>query len=59
MVHHRPFFSPSRSPWISAWCAQVTVVPEQSRMKVLSSGKPNGSSTSMPLGGQVRDCVAR
>ena len=52
IVASRPFFSPSRSPWISAWCAQVTVVPEHSRISVLSSGKPNGSMTSMPLGGQ-------
>src|SRR5687768_6949313 len=58
MVHHSPFLSPSRSPWISEWCAQVTVVPEQSRMKVFKSGKPNGSSTSMPFGGQVGARVA-
>src|SRR5438093_510866 len=51
MVQSRPFFSPSRSPWISEWCAQVTVVPEHSRIIVLTSGKPHGSSTSMPLGG--------
>ena len=53
IVSHSPFFSPSRSPWISAWCAQVTVQPEQSRISVLSSGKPNGSSTCMPCGGQT------
>ena len=33
IVSHRPDFSPSRSPWISEWCAQVTVVPEQSRIR--------------------------
>ena len=44
--------SPWRSPWISEWWAQVTVVPEHSRIIVLSSGKPQGLSTSMPLGGQ-------
>src|SRR6476469_10523853 len=52
MVQARPFLSPSRSPWISEWCAQVTVVPEHSRIRVLSSGKPHGLSTSIPLGGQ-------
>ena len=51
IVSSRPSFSPWRSPWISEWCAQVTVVPEHSRIMVLSSGKPHGSSTSMPLGG--------
>src|SRR3954470_6272097 len=53
IVHHRPLISPLRSPWISEWCAQVTVVPEQSRIRVLSKGKPNGFSTSMPFGGQT------
>src|SRR4051812_16481990 len=53
IVHHRPLISPLRSLWINEWCAQVTVVPEQSRISVLSKGKPNGSSTSMPLGGQT------
>src|SRR3990170_837595 len=36
-------------PWKPV--AMKKVAPEQSRIKVLSSGKPNGSSTSMPLGG--------
>src|SRR3954462_12760454 len=53
IVHHRPLMRPLRSLWISEWCAQVTVVPEQSRIKVLRSGNPNGFSTSMPLGGQT------
>src|ERR1700761_4085154 len=53
MVHHSPFFSPSRSPWISEWCAQVTVVPEQSRIRVLSSGNLNGLSGVIPLGGHT------
>src|SRR5579884_1051485 len=51
IVHHRPSFSPCRSPWISEWCAQVTVVPEHRRIRVLSSGKPHGFITSTPLGG--------
>src|SRR5438270_3290167 len=53
IVHHSPLIRPPRSLWISAWWAQVTVVPEQSRIRVLSRGKPNGFSTSMPLGGQT------
>ncbi len=53
IVAHRPLISPSRSPWMRAWCAQVTVVPEQSRIRVLSRGRPNGSITAMPLGGQT------
>jgi hypothetical protein len=53
IVSHRPFFSPSRSPWISEWCAQVTVVPEHSRISVLSSGSAKGSSTaSIAAGGK-------
>ena len=43
---------PLRSSWSSEWCAQVTVVPEVSRISVLSSGKCHGSKTSMPFGGQ-------
>src|SRR5438270_8699658 len=53
IVHHSPSFRPLRSPWISEWWAHVTVVPEHSRMRVLSSGKPHGLSTSMPLGGHT------
>ena len=53
IVAQRPFFRPSRSPWISAWCAQVIVVPEQSRISVLSSGSEKGSMTSIPLGGHM------
>src|SRR5437762_8417240 len=34
-----------------AWCAQVTVVPEVSRISVLSSGKCHGSSVTIPDGG--------
>src|SRR5437763_13719621 len=53
IVRISPSFRPWRSPWISEWCAQVTVVPEQSRIIVLSSGKPHGLSTVTPLGGQT------
>src|SRR3954447_19498646 len=53
IVSSSPSLSPWRSPWISEWCAQVTVVPEHNRIIVLSSGKPHGFNTSMPLGGHT------
>ena len=46
---HQPPFRPLRSFSSSAWCAQVTVVPEVSRISVLSSGRCQGSKVSMPL----------
>src|SRR6202008_862510 len=53
IVRIRPYFRPLRSFSSSAWCAQVTVVPEVRRIRVLSSGRCQGSKASMPLGGQV------
>src|SRR6185437_2923702 len=53
IVRIRPYFRPLRSFSSSAWCAQVTVVPEVSRISVLSSGRCQGSNASIPLGGQV------
>ena len=53
MVSHRPSFRPCRSFCSSAWCAQVTVVPEVSRISVLRSGRCQGSKVSMPFGGQM------
>ena len=53
MVQIRPHFRPSRSSCSSAWCAQVTVVPEVSRISVLSSGRCQGSKVSMPFGGHT------
>ena len=58
MVNHNPLLSPSRSPWINAWCAHVTVVPDSSRIIVLSSGKAKGSSTSTPFGGHTPPITA-
>ncbi len=49
----RPCLRPWRSFSSSAWCAQVTVVPEVSSSSVLSSGRCQGSKVSMPFGGQV------
>src|ERR1700743_3272194 len=51
-VRIRPCTAPFLSPVWMAWCAQVTVVPEVSRISVLSSGKCQGSSVTMPDGGQ-------
>src|SRR6185437_4399128 len=53
IVRIRPYFRPLRSFSSSAWCAQVTVVPEVSRISVLSSGRCQGSKAAMPCGGQV------
>ena len=35
-----------------AWCAQVTVAPESSRISVLRNGMPQVGTGSMPSGGQ-------
>ena len=53
MVQIRPHLRPWRSLCSSAWCAQVTVVPEVSRISVLSSGRCQGSKVSMPFGGHT------
>src|SRR5262245_64559818 len=52
-VRARPWISPLRSPSRSAWCAQVTVQPEVSRISVLSKGSENGSKVMMPSGGHT------
>ena len=56
-VSARPHFRPLRSLCSSAWCAQVTVVPDSSRISVLTSGRPQGSKVpwklALGLGGQV------
>ncbi len=53
IVRAKPQTKPLRSFSKSAWCAQVTVVPDVSRMSVLSSGKCQGSKVSTPFGGQT------
>ena len=57
MVSTRPHFSPSRSPSSSAWCAQVTVVPEVSSSSVLNSGRCQGLNSSTP--GRRPDAAGR
>ena len=37
---------------LTAWCAQVTVAPESSRIRVLRNGMPQVGTGSMPSGGQ-------
>ncbi len=36
-----------------AWWAQVTVAPNESKIKVLRKGIPQGFNTLIPLGGQI------
>src|SRR5229473_3145691 len=52
-VRARPWISPLRSFSSSAWCAQVTVVPEVSRISVLRKGISHGLKGWIPLGGQT------
>ncbi len=49
--------APLRSPCCRAWCAQVTVVPESSRVRVLTSGRFQAGTVSTPVGGQVAQAV--
>src|SRR3569833_2738069 len=50
-VFTRPLIAPLGSPGWLAVCAQVSVVPEVSRIRVLSSGKCHGSSVLFLFGG--------
>ena len=47
-----PNNTPFRLPWISEWCAYVTVAPDESKIIVFSNGISNGLSGSIPAGGQ-------
>ncbi len=58
MVRIRPILAPLRSPICRAWWAQVTVVPDSSRVRVLISGRCQGATTSTPLGGQAAQAAA-
>ncbi len=57
-VRIRPILVDLRSPCCRAWWAQVTVQPESSRVRVLTSGRRQASTVSMPLGGQVCQAAA-
>ena len=52
-VSSRPRTASRLLPSRMAWCAQVTVVPESSRISVFMNGRSNGAMTWMPLGGQM------
>src|SRR5215471_2973099 len=52
-VSANPRSSPLRSPSISEWCAQVTVVPDNSRISVLRNGNSNGLNGWTVLGGHT------
>ena len=41
MVRNRPHLAALRSPTCNAWCAQVTVVPDSSSVRVFTSGSEN------------------
>jgi hypothetical protein len=41
------------SPDISAWCAHVTVTPDDRSTTVFSSGTPQGLSGLIPIGGHI------
>ena len=36
-----------------AWCAHVTVTPEDSKTRVFNKGTPHGDKGLIPIGGQV------
>jgi len=40
-----------KSPSISAWCAQVTLTPEDNKIIVFIRGTLKGSKASIPMGG--------
>ena len=42
-----------KSPTISAWCAQVTLTPEDTRMIVFNKGTPKGLKGITPAGGHT------
>jgi hypothetical protein len=43
-----------QSPLKIALCAQVIVTPDDNKIIVFNSGKPQGSNGIMPLGGQTQ-----
>ena len=52
MVKPRPITRIFFCPCSSAWCAQVTAVPDSSRISVFISGSWNGLNVWTPSGGQ-------
>jgi hypothetical protein len=52
-VNTRPKTASTLLPQVIAWCAYVTVAPEQSKIKVFNKGTSIGSNTLIPFGGQI------
>lgn len=50
-VTHKPYNAPLLCPCIIEWWAYVTVIPEDSKITVLSNGNSKGSIASIPIGG--------
>jgi hypothetical protein len=53
-VANKLFVVVTRSPTKIALCAQVTVIPEDNKIKVFHKGKPHGSNAEIPCGGQTQ-----
>jgi len=53
IVKRRPRIALGLSPERIAWCDQVTVAPEDTRIAVFKRGTSNGSNTLIPTGGQI------
>jgi len=52
-VNTRPKTASILLPAVMAWCAYVTVAPEQSKIKVFNNGTSIGLNGSIPFGGQI------
>ena len=52
-VKIRPNTASILLPAVIAWCAYVTVAPEQSNNKVFSNGTSIGLNVSIPFGGHI------
>ena len=52
-VKTRPHTASSLAPAVIAWCAYVTVAPEQSKINVFNKGTSNALNVFIPFGGQI------
>ena len=55
IVINKPEIAPFLSPANIAWCAQVTLAPEESNKIVFNVGMAAASKASIPTGGQAQD----
>ena len=53
MVRSKPMIAFLLSPAKIAWCAKVTVAPDDSKIMVFNKGVAKGSKISIPSGGQT------